>query len=103
MKPRTIASRPEISITPSRTRSSIVIGIGWSGPLVSLQVANRHVGATVNDGHMAWPARPEIMPSRPRGLYSGGGGRGHAAFAIFAAGTRPCGLFFKGFALPRFP
>jgi hypothetical protein len=34
MKPRTIASRPEISITPSRTRSSIVIGIGWSGPLV---------------------------------------------------------------------
>ena len=28
MKPRTIASRPEISITASRTRSSIVIGIG---------------------------------------------------------------------------
>ena len=26
------ASRPEISITASRTRSRIVIGIGWSGP-----------------------------------------------------------------------
>jgi hypothetical protein len=31
MKPRTIASSPEISITPSRIRSRIVIGIGWSG------------------------------------------------------------------------
>jgi hypothetical protein len=34
-----MASSPEISITPSRTRSSIVIGIGWSGPLVSSQAS----------------------------------------------------------------
>jgi hypothetical protein len=33
MKPRTMASRPEINITASSTRSRIVIGIGWSGPL----------------------------------------------------------------------
>ena len=28
----TVASRPETNITVSRARSSIVIGIGWSGP-----------------------------------------------------------------------
>src|SRR3954468_761703 len=100
MKPRTMASSPEISITPSRTRSSIVIGIGWSGPLVSLSVANRHVGATVNDGQPARPARPEITPSRPRGLYSGGHGQGHAALAVFATESRRCGIFLVGSALP---
>src|SRR5437868_11302342 len=86
MKPRTIASRPEISITPSRTRSRIVIGIGWSGPLGSVrQTANRRVAAALSDGQPARPARPEIMPSPPRRLYSGGGLQGHARLAFLAA------------------
>jgi hypothetical protein len=43
MNPRTIASRPEISITPSRIRSRSVTGIGWSGPLVLSKVLSESV------------------------------------------------------------
>src|SRR3984957_13100051 len=66
MKPRTIASRPEISITASRTRSRIVIGIGWSGPHQSTKPRIGVVGAPLAEGHMAHPARPAIVspPSR---------------------------------------
>jgi hypothetical protein len=37
----------------------MVIGIGWSGPLVHLKTANRHLAANSDDGDMARPARPE--------------------------------------------
>src|SRR5258708_30357457 len=98
MKPRTIASRPEISITASRTRSSIVIGIGWSGPLVSS--ANRRVGAILGEGHSAYPARPEKPAPAVRRLYSGEGGERHVALAILATESRRCGIFLHPRALP---
>jgi hypothetical protein len=67
MKPRTIASKPETSITASKARSSIVIGIGWSGPHQKFETANRRVGSGLGDGDMAHPARPEIAspPAAP--------------------------------------
>ncbi len=60
MKPRTIARRPETSITASKARSSIVIGIGWSGPHQKFETANRRVGAGLGVGGKVYPARPEI-------------------------------------------
>src|ERR1700722_12560573 len=100
MKPRTIASRPEISITASKARSRIVIGIGWSGPHQGSDLRIGNVGAALREGQMAPPARPESWPSRAvRALYSGGGGQRHAALAILATETRRCGIFFSR-ALP---
>src|ERR1700730_3438174 len=110
MKPRTIASRPETSITPSRIRSSIVIGIGWSGPLVLFKFSYRRVGSALTDGLMEHPARQEIAPSgtqihptNTRRLYSGRAKEGHARLALLTPESRGCGIFLCHCTFPVRP
>src|SRR4051794_9521823 len=93
MKPRTIASRPEINITASRTRSSIVIGIGWSGPPVG---SKPRIGVSAPSqvrGISPFPqGRTSGHPSA-RGWYSGEGWEGHARLTLLTSESRRCGIF----------
>jgi len=70
-----------MSITASRTRSRIVIGIGRSGPLVTTKPRIGKAGRSTN--------RPA------RGMYSGEGGYRHLRLALALPDSRRCGIFFR--------
>src|ERR1700739_312746 len=98
MKPRTIASKPDTNMTPSRTRSSIVIGIGWPGQLPKSKGLVQGFVESVcprtpqNEGQATCAARAAHRAG-PRGIYRGGGGERPAHLALLTSESRGCGIF----------
>src|SRR4051812_31067618 len=99
MKPRTIASSPDTSMTPSRMRSRIVIGIGWSGPLHRSKVRF----SSTEDRPSRWRKagfpgnfrRSTIPCGRPfRRCIAASHANVTVRLAILAAGSRWGGIFF---------